>query len=203
MSPATASGRAGRLRLQRQLAAATRASDLLDRKRRIVADELDRLRLLADRTAAEWEAAALDAATWLQRCSALDGQRALDAARPAAVAVVEVTLGGAMGLHYPLDAQVSPVGPPARTGSSALVHTAGAHTRALQAAARHAAVSEAVRRLTRELAHVRARQRAIDHRWIPPLTAALRTLEAQLDEADREENVRLRWAARLTSEEGT
>jgi V/A-type H+-transporting ATPase subunit D len=57
--------------------------------------------------------------------------------------------------------------------------------------------------LATELAHTRTRQRAIDKRWIPQLEDALRVLEMQLDELDREENVRVRWAAnRLNASQG-
>jgi V/A-type H+-transporting ATPase subunit D len=51
--------------------------------------------------------------------------------------------------------------------------------------------------LAAELTHTRTRQRAIDNRWIPQLENALRILEMQLDELDREENVRVRWAANM------
>jgi vacuolar-type H+-ATPase subunit D/Vma8 len=49
--------------------------------------------------------------------------------------------------------------------------------------------------LTQELVDTRARQRAIENRLVPRLTEALRSLEARLDEFDREENLRLHWAA--------
>jgi vacuolar-type H+-ATPase subunit D/Vma8 len=82
-------------------------------------------------------------------------------------------------------------------GSSALSFAADAHRRALAAAVQHAAISRAVAMLAAELTHTRTRQRAIDNRWIPQLENALRILEMQLDELDREENVRVRWAANM------
>jgi len=195
MSAVRASGRAGRLRLRHQLAVAGRASELLDRKQRILAAELERLELLASRTREEWEHAARPASSWLQRSAALDGQRGLAAATPRAQARVQVEFGGAMGVRYPVHATVTLPDEPVRAGSSALVFTTEAHRRALEGAVRHAAASRAVGLLVDQLAQTRARQRAIDNRLIPRLEQALSDLEAQLDELDREENVRLHWAA--------
>lgn len=195
MSTVVARGRAGRLRLRHRLAAAARASELLDRKRRILAGELDRLELEARRTGEDWERGAREARAWLQRAEALDGQRALAAAGPADLAAVTIQYGEAMGVHYPAYSSVEPPRDPVRVGSSALSYAADAHRRALAAAVRHAAVSRAVSMLAAELAHTRTRQRAIDNRWIPQLENALRVLEMQLDELDREENLRVRWAA--------
>jgi V/A-type H+-transporting ATPase subunit D len=197
MSTVTARGRAGRLHLRHRLAVAARASELLDRKSRILAGELDRLGLEAHRTGEQWERSAREARAWLQRAEALDGQRALAAAIPADRAAVAIQYGEAMGVRYPVHATVTPPGDPVRVGSSALSFAADAHRRALAAAVQHAAISRAVAMLAAELAHTRTRQRAIDHRWIPQLENALRILEMQLDELDREENVRVRWAANV------
>ncbi|NIR58560.1 MAG: hypothetical protein GWO02_03100, partial [Gammaproteobacteria bacterium] len=70
-----------------------------------------------------------------------------------------------------------------------------AHHEALEAAVLHGVAARAVAVLKAELAATRSRQRAIENRWVPRLEEGLRTLETQLDELDREENVRLRWAA--------
>ncbi len=195
MSTATASGRAGRLRLRRRLAAAQRASDLLDRKGRILAGELERLELVAQRAEAEWERRAEHAAGWLGRSAALDGQRGLAAATPSAPATVQVERNNAMGVDYPVHATVTPPDGPVRPGSSALAYTIAAHHEALEAAVLHGVAARAVAVLKAELAATRSRQRAIENRWVPRLEEGLRTLETQLDELDREENVRLRWAA--------
>jgi vacuolar-type H+-ATPase subunit D/Vma8 len=47
-----------------------------------------------------------------------------------------------------------------------------------------------------ELALTRQQQRALEMRWIPELRRQLTVLAQRLDEAEREENLRLRWAAR-------
>lgn len=195
MSTEAATGRAGRLRLRRQLAAATRASELLDRKRRILAGELDRLELEAQRTGEDWARSAREATAWLQRAVALDGQRALAAATPGSPATITVRYGEAMGVPYPVHTTVTPPRDPVRAGSSALAYATEAHHRALAAGVRHAAINRAVWILAAELAHTRTRQRAIDNRLIPRLDDAIGVLETQLDELDREENVRVRWAA--------
>jgi V/A-type H+/Na+-transporting ATPase subunit D len=192
----SASGRAGRLRLMRQLATADRASELLDRKQRILAGELQRLELMAGRTAEDWQRSARQAATWLSRSAALDGQRGLAAATPGARANVQIQLGRTMGVRYPVHAAVTYPEEAVRAGSSALVFATATHRQALDAAARHAAASRAVASLREELQRTRARQRAIDNRLVPRLTEALRSLEARLDEFDREENLRLHWAIR-------
>lgn len=202
MSPVPTTGRAGRLRLRRRLDVARRASELLDRKQRILTGELDRLELESRRTGDEWQRAAGEAATWLQRSAALDGQRGLAAAAPVASASVTVEYGEAMGVRYPVHATVQPPDEPVRSGSSALGFAVEAHRRALAAAVRHAAVLRAHALLAAELDHTRARQRAIENRWIPRLEDELRTLEAQLDEMDREENVRVRWAAERLGAKG-
>lgn len=190
-----ATGRAGRLRLRRQLAAAGRAGELLDRKQRILTGELDRLELLAARTGQAWELTARQAALWLSRSAALDGQRGLAAATPRSPARLSVAFEGAMGVRYPVHGTVSVPDDPVRAGSSALAAATRAHRRALDAAINHAVVTRAVALLTEEIANTRTRQRAIEDRWIPRLEDALGRLESQLEELDREENLRLHWAA--------
>ena len=67
-------GRAGRMRVERRLRTARHGAELLDRKRQIMADELERLQLHAGGLRDEWETCARDASVWLQRATALDGQ---------------------------------------------------------------------------------------------------------------------------------
>jgi len=206
MRPMAATGRAGRLRLRRRLAVAQRGVELLDRKQRVIAAELERAELQRERTAEHWAAAWAEAAAWLARCTALDGVqgvedaalngvRDMDGTTVDGVAQVEVEWAGAMGVIYPQDARcVLPDVRPVQ-GSSALALAGPAHRRAVEAAARHAAAERAVRLLSEELAATRALRRAIEIRWVPRLAAALHDLEVRLDEADREENLRIRWSA--------
>lgn len=191
-------GRSGRLRLTRQLEAARRGAELLERKRRILAGELERLRLVTARSAEEWSAAGVEATRWAVRAQAIDGaQHLADAADPSVVqaAVVEVSWQAAMGVVYPGEIAVRPGGGRPTGGSSAMVLAARAHRVALTAAARHAAADRALQLVSAELEATRLRQQAIERRWLPRLEDQLRRLTMQLDELEREEHLRLRWAA--------
>jgi vacuolar-type H+-ATPase subunit D/Vma8 len=190
------SGRSGRLRLEHQLAAARRGADLLERKRRILAGELARLRLLRTRTEHDWQAAAIDAARWLRRSQALDGAQRLEDVAPAGRATVGVSWRAAMGVVYPSTAAVLTPASSPTGGSSALVMAGRAHRGALEAAAHDGAARNALLRVERELESTRLRQQAIERRWVPRLEDELTRLTMQLDELEREENVRRRWAAR-------
>lgn len=187
-------GRSGKARLARQLETARRGTALLDRKQHILADELERLELFAERSRSDWESRARVAATWLRRSAAMDGRDRLEAASPERTAVVEVSWGGAMGVRYPEDAAV--LLPPERHpgGSSALSYAAQSHRESLTAAARCAAASRAVLLLSTELAMTRMRQRALENTWIPRLEARVVAIQRQLDEQELEESLRVRWA---------
>src|SRR5674476_903709 len=67
-------GRAGKIRVERRLLTARHGALLLDRKRHIMVNELERLQLHAGRSRQEWEDRAREAAVWLQRAAALDGR---------------------------------------------------------------------------------------------------------------------------------
>jgi V/A-type H+-transporting ATPase subunit D len=189
------SGRSGRLRLEHRLETARRGAELLERKRRILSGELTRLRLITVRTQQEWHDAAGAAARWLARSQALDGAQHLAEAAPAERASVEISWQAAMGVEYPGEAAVRH--PPWRPtgGSSALVMAARAHREALEAAARHAAADRALALVGQELEATRLRQQAIERRWVPRLAGQLSRVTMQLDELEREENLRMRWAA--------
>jgi V/A-type H+-transporting ATPase subunit D len=188
-------GRAGRMRVERKLRIARHGAAVLDRKRQIIAGELERLQLHADRLVAEWETCARDAAVWLQRAAALDGYEGVRRASPAELAQVEVRWGGAMGVAYPVDATCTMPTAPRPGGSSALAFATAAIRTAAAAAVRLAAVQRAVTLVSAELEATRARQRAVENRWIPRLEDQLRTIRRRLDEQELEEALRLRRAA--------
>jgi V/A-type H+-transporting ATPase subunit D len=168
---------------------------LLDRKQRILADELERLHLKSARTEQAWLTAARNAESWRARAAALDGSEVIAAAAPLTPALVEVEWGGAMGVAYPEDAHCeAPVAAPAGA-SSALSYAATAARAALAAAVRQAAAERAVLLLTAELTATRTRLRAVQKRWIPRLEGELDTIRRQLLEQELQENLRLRWAA--------
>ena len=188
-------GRAGRVRLERRLTVAQHGADLLDRKQRILADELERREIIASHTGALWQDLAAEAMTWLRRAAALDGRAQITAAAPGTAARVEITWARAMGVAFPLEARAVPAPPGPAGGSSALSFAAAAHAAALQAAVEHAAAARAVLLVSEELTATRSRQQAVERRWIPRLEDRLLQVRRALDALELEESLRLRWAA--------
>ncbi|WP_372594001.1 V-type ATP synthase subunit D [Actinotalea sp.] len=188
-------GRAGRVRLERRLEVARHGAELLDRKQRILADELERLDLAAARSRLAWEAAAREATRWLRRAAALDGRARIRAGEPRCLARVETSTGRAMGVSFPQDARCELPELRRAGGSSALAFAAAAHGSALEAAVGHAADARAVLLLSAELEATRSRLHAVEKRWIPRLEARLEAVRRSLDELELEESLRLRWAA--------
>ncbi|MEI8406609.1 MULTISPECIES: V-type ATP synthase subunit D [unclassified Kribbella] len=189
-------GRAGRLALTGRLATARRAVELLDRKQQALAVESERLQLAAARAAETFEQEARVASQWLRRSTALDGQRGLSAAIPDGTAEVIIGYQATMGVRHPTrtDVRFAPRTEPA--GSSALSYAVQAHRAAVVAAVNLAAARRAATLVADELELTRQQQRALEVRWIPKLDRRLAELEQRLDEVEREENLRLRWAAR-------
>jgi len=201
MSGFVATGRAGRLALTARLAAARRAVELLDRKQRALAVESERLDLAAARAADTFEQAAHTAASWLWRSVSLDGHRGLSASVASTDANVTVDYGVTMGVRHPTRAYLDFAPRPEPLGSSALMYTDRAHRAALLAAVQLAAAQRAVGLIRAELALTRQQQRALETRWIPKLDRRLTEVEQRIDEAELEENLRLRWAAAHRQEE--
>jgi V/A-type H+-transporting ATPase subunit D len=195
-------GRAGKVRLERRLLTARHGAALLERKQRIMSDELERLQLHADDVAEDWENRATEAAVWLRRAEALDGRERIEQTSPAETAEVEIRWGGAMGVVYPEDATCEPPGLSAPGGTSALSFAALTHRDALVAAVKHAAIQRAVLLVTSELASTRTRQRSIENRWIPRLENELRALHRMLEDQELEESLRVRWAADRNAKTG-
>jgi V/A-type H+-transporting ATPase subunit D len=201
MSPLTGvpAGRAGRTWLLGRLATARRGVELLESKLRVLQREQQRFHLQAERAAAEWTSSCAEAETWFLRGALLGGRRAVTAAVPGDLADASVTWTVAMGVRHPREASVRPAFPAATDadpGTTALVLAAAAYRPALEAAARHAVVDEACRRIDAEVLATRRRLRAVQDRWIPRLTEALHEVDASLEEQELAEGGRLRWAAR-------
>ena len=191
-------GRAGRRWLRERLAGARRAADLLDRKLRVLRAERDRLARLADQTAAHWASAYRQAELWMVRAELLGGERELALCALPGQARVSVDWAVLMGLRYPTGATCQPAERDAGAhtpGTAALVEAGTAYRRALAAAVTHAAAEAAHRAVTAEVAQTRRIQRSIARGRVPRLQDALRDLDARLEEAERAELVRLRWAA--------
>ncbi|WFR71230.1 V-type ATP synthase subunit D [Prescottella defluvii] len=174
-----APGRAGRLWLRRRLDVANRGVDLLERKRRVLQAERDRLGRAAARTAAEWTDARRDADRWLERALLLGGELAIESAA-GPPARVTVDWARSMGVAYPArtdctcpDPADEPlVGP-------AVAEARDHHRRALAAAVAHAAAVTAVRLVDAELQSTVRRKRAISNRWIPALENELARLRLE------------------------
>lgn len=198
-------GRAGRLWLRHRLGTAQRAVDLLDRKLRILLAEQARFRLLAARTEADWQAGCARAERLAARAAVLGQQRELRLAADPGPAEVELVWTTVMGARYPAEASCHIPEPPVgvRPAGTAALHQADqAYREALRAAVRHAAARESCRVVDAEVAQARRRLRALTDRWIPRLDAAAHALAERLEEDERADAVRLRWAAARTEREG-
>lgn len=193
-------GRSGQLWIRRRLTTAVRGAELLDHQLRLLLGERERLALRSAEARQEWHRSATDAATLLRRGGAVAGRsgvRAAGAARRIPPAEVTVVRGDIMGLSFPADADVHvPAGPPGAPwpGDAALDGAAEQCRLALAAAARHAVTEAALRRLDAEIASVRRRVRALEDRYIPRLERRQALIAAALEEAERADAVRLRWA---------
>jgi V/A-type H+-transporting ATPase subunit D len=191
-------GRAGRVWLRHRQAVAERGADLLETKVRILTAEQDRAALLAERTARDWTAAAERAERWMLRAALLGGRRGLRLAVDREPAEVLLTWATTMGVTYPEGTEVREPEPDpdaATPDGTALVQARQVARRALEAAAAHAAATAALEALDVEVATTRRRLRALQERWVPALQDAAEALAEALEQQEREEGVRLRWAA--------
>jgi V/A-type H+-transporting ATPase subunit D len=189
--------------LERRLEVAQRGIGLLETKLRILAAEEQRFDLLVTRTRRTWESRVAEADLWMSRARVLSGRRGARFAAPAPSAHVDVRWQATMGVRFPAGAlvNVAEVGPDAPTPDcSALALARDAYAQALAAAAEHAAAAAALDAVHAEATATRRRLRALERRWTPLLTDARRALADSLEESEREDGVRLRWAAgRLAS----
>lgn len=192
-------GRAGRLRLRHRLEVAQRGAELLERKLRALQKEQQRRTRRVRDSGDEWTRRAGEADTWLLRAALLTGQRGLQLARPHESAVISVEWANTMGLRYPAQATCTlPSRMPDSPGlpsSAALIDAEKAYGAALAAAVRHAADRAALRAICAEVTATRHRVRALRRRWIPRLEDALSIVELELEEQERAEGLRRRWAA--------
>jgi len=184
-----------------RLAVARRAAGLLDEKRQALLAQRARLAREAASARDEWRAAAAEAARWLDRSVLVGdgGQIDLVAAHVEGAAEVDVAWSRTAGVRYPTAAALrAPPPPPAAelAGSTALELAVRAHARALGAAAGCAVAETALARLEAELANTVRSLRALERRWIPEHERALAERELILEEREREDAARARWARR-------
>jgi V/A-type H+-transporting ATPase subunit D len=157
------------------------------------------MHLLAERTGGLWRETWHRADEWGVRGALLGGERELRLAATVEPASVTVTWAGVMGVRYPVEAtcRIPEVSAADRgPGTAALVEAAAAYRTAIEAAAAHAAAATSCRTMDAEVTATRRRLRAIADRWVPRVESALRELSSRLEETERAETVRLRWAIR-------
>jgi V/A-type H+/Na+-transporting ATPase subunit D len=126
----------------------------------------------------------------------LGGQREVRLAAAGQPAHTRITWSTVMGVQYPVAAEVIPTAaqPSSRAaGTAATPPTREAYQAALDAALAYAA--EALRAVEAEVAATAQRFRAISDRWLPHLRSVLDGLAQRLEETERDETTRLRWAA--------
>lgn len=194
-------GRAGRLWLDHRLGLARRGADLLDKKRRVLAQEERRLHVLARQTAVDWERAARDAETWLNRAAVMAGDEKLALlAAQHPPAQLTVRLHSSMGVTFVAETDLELGAEPQHPsgGSAAADLAVTAVRRAVESAVKDAVAQSALKRVSAERALTARRQRAVERRWVPALAAAANRLEAALDELEREEATRAVWVRRRT-----
>lgn len=197
-------GRAGRTWLEARITAVRRGTELLDRKRRLVRREMQRLVAQRDEAAVVLRATAMEAVTWNRRVLALSGATALSRAAAPVAGRSDVALPwrNLMGVELPdtptfVPALLTPAQVAAAnvaTGPAAVAARA-----ALEAAVMFAALDWACQRLDQELRETDRRLRAIERRRLPRLEEELRSLDLHLEELEREEQVVTRWAAERTA----
>jgi V/A-type H+-transporting ATPase subunit D len=195
-------GRAGRLQLDRRLAAARSGADLLDRKLRILTAELNGLQEAAERTEREWQALAAAADQRLLVAALLGGQRATRLAMPGGFAGVELRYAITIGIRHPAGGSyAAPRGPDPWAGL-AVEEARQAMRAALAAAVDHAAAARAAQLIEAEVAATRIRLRAVRDRLIPRLEQARAELVLAIDEQERGDAIRLRLAGQTGHHSG-
>jgi V/A-type H+-transporting ATPase subunit D len=192
-------GRAGRIWLLDRLRTAERAVELLDHKLTLLRTWERQAQRASEQAEAAWTEQCRQAETWQTRALMLGGQRALRVVGAAPPAEVRVGWRTSMGLHVPSEGGCRFTDPPATSptpSSTALVLAAEAHRAALTSAVQSAVARAALAAVRSEIALTSRRRRAIQNSRIPTLTRCLATIEMALDELERGDAARLRWAAR-------
>lgn len=187
-------GRAGRLRLDRRLAAARSGADLLDRKLRLLTAELARLQEAAGQTDRRWRSLAADADQRLLDAALLGGQRAIRLAMPHGFAEVTLTYTVTVGVRHPTGGSYAPPREAQTWAGQAVAGARQAVQAAMAAAVAQAAATAAARAIESEVAATRIRLRALKDRLIPRLESARASVVQAIDEQERGDAIRLRLA---------
>jgi vacuolar-type H+-ATPase subunit D/Vma8 len=180
--------------LRSRLANTRNGVSMLERKRDLLLRERRRLSALADQTAEEWTSRYRETVPATIRLTVAGGRASIVRAECDPPAHAEVRWQSAMGVEYPARAEARLNDPPDAPGPAAFGQAVKNHRAALEAAVGHAAASTALERIDAELEATHQRLRALRDRLLPGLAVALRTLEIEIDEAEREEILRIRWS---------
>jgi V/A-type H+-transporting ATPase subunit D len=194
-------GRAGQVWLRRRLETARRGIDILSRKQRLLAVERERREPQAAAAHTAWIDACAEAELWCTRALRLGHQHqiAMVAAHLAAPATVTVDWRNVMAVSIPDNAhcQFPDLGvASASGGSSATDRAVEALAGAVEAAAAHAAIQRALDNIDAELLQTRRRLRLLERRRLPQLERSLSKSRERLEQSEREDTLRLRWARR-------
>ena len=173
-------------------------SELLDTKRRLLQEEVQRLERRRSATADAWAAALAQARTWELLRGHAGRQPLLKIGKSSPTSLGDGRPGHVLvGISYPgtvicappdISAENAP--PPAPAVSRA----AEAYRRALRVGAEHAVAVAALDTVAAELARTRQRLRAVRNRGLPRLKDRLTAIERALDEQERADIARMRWA---------
>jgi len=196
-------GKSARPWLVRRLAVAERAAELLDLKRVALQREEAALVGRAAHARSALAEALGDAQRWWDRAAVVGGRRGTRlAAGLIPPAAVHVTWSTRLAVTRPQAAitVAGAVTAQVGAGGSALGQAAHGYGESLKLAAEAAALEEAHRRVAAELARTTRRLRAIEWRWVPQHERALAALDLALEEAERADGARVRWAVRRRDE---
>jgi V/A-type H+/Na+-transporting ATPase subunit D len=196
-------GRSGRLWAIRRRDVAQRGVDLLNRKRSALQQEQQGWLDVCASRRREWEASVAEMSLWSARAGLLGGRNSLlrmNAARGDWTPSVDVKWESTMGVELPVAAVVTSPSPQlgraiAGSGGTAAADRSYASVMRASVAAADVAVAEkALEAITRELRTTAQRIRLLEKRRIPDLRRFIQEIEFGLDEYEREQGVRARWA---------
>ena len=184
-------GRAGRLWLRHRIAVADRGAGELERKVQLVSAEVRRRKAQVDRSREQWRAACQEADRWLLRAGFVGGIESVRQARTTPVQVA-MTWTTTMGVRHPDGGAIEPAAPPDIAMSAALLQTRQAVAMALRASVEVATAQSALAALESALLTTRRRARVLRRHWLPRLESQLHNLEISLEQAEQEDQARLR-----------
>ncbi|HEY5051358.1 MAG TPA: V-type ATP synthase subunit D [Acidothermaceae bacterium] len=184
-------GRAGRMWLRHRIAVAERGASELERKVQLVSTEVRRRKAQVDQSRAQWRAACEEAERWMLRAGFVGG---IDSVRQAQTTPVEVaiTWTTTMGVRHLDSATIDPSAAPDVGMSAAVLQARQAFATALRASADVATAQSALATLEVALLTTRRRARVLRRHWLPRLQSQLHNLEITLEQAEQEDQARLR-----------